>query len=252
MTRQWLWLILPVLIMVLSGCGTRPGSVHARPRTRTTPAIGDQADYTISTRVSSIFDGNDFNLATGSRSYDVSASPGHGRSVPSYIIRTFDLTETITQHLAGSESKQVVVCWFGADAPGNVYLLAESLDGLNWDVVRDTDLPVYMPSDVKPGSSWQYVVHFASGNSETSVNRCVGLEKLQTPSGAFLSYKIEYTDTRTGVRGADVTMTGQRWLGTTVPYLFEVGNDFRGQTTLGGIPTRTHTLQTLKAISFSR
>lgn len=246
MRNIWFFAASLVLVMSTIGCG-RQGSVASARKGTTLPAIGDTADYSIDSDVNAGVPDGHVPQIVGSRKYTVVESPGHGRSVPSYVTRTLDLREEIVQQLGGLSKSRVVISWLGIDASGNVYLLGEALDGVNWEVVSDTNPPVYMPAEVKPGSSWQYVAHFAGGNTESCVNNCVGSEAIITPSGTFQSLKVSYDASRTGVNGADVRMSGHRWLGAGLPYVFEVRNEYGGKFTLGGIPVDTRTVESLQA-----
>lgn len=184
---------------------------------RTSPHIGDKAAYSIKNTLPKI--GNTTVESGGSRTYTVAASGNHGRSLPPYITRTFDLQEDIRQHVEFLRTSRTVIIWLGEDASANLYLLGESLDGKSWDIVTDADPPLYMPSQMKVGSWWRYTANFNSGNTETAAYQCVGTESISTPAGPFDAYKLGVEFSRTPFQSK---VTGYDWLPRNLPIVFEL------------------------------
>lgn len=220
MNRRYLIILcIVILSSLLIGCNHKtsitPG--NSGQQTRTSPHIGDQAKYT---NVMDIQGGQQLNVTgNGNRTYTIVAANNNRRTVPSNIINTFDLREDITQRIGNRNKTHIVMTWIGEDITGNLYRLGESVDGSTWDIVKDTNPPLYMPSKIKVGYWWKSVANFESGNIESITYRCYGIESLSTPLGTLKAYKLsrDVTDTR-----FKTSLTGFVWIPLTLPIVFEL------------------------------
>ena len=238
------------MLLLLAGCGGP--SVTTRRAVGPgawAPKIGDTAEYETSTAF--VLPGAQTpTQVSGSMRSTIVAATNHGRSLPSYIARTFDVRDEITAGTGLRSRSRMVLHWRGVDATGNVYLLGESLDGTTWDVVTDPDPPVYMPAEIKPGISWRYVTHFASGSTESSESTCVCTEELATAAGSFHTLKVSVAYTRTGTGAANVT--GCTWLASSVPSVFDVKSEYDGTTPIGGMQVTASLVYNLKSLRLAQ
>lgn len=227
-----LW--LTILAIFVMGCnhGSAVTPANIGQIGRASPHIGDKATYTIDINASNPLGSSA--KGGGRRIYTILASSNHGRTLPSYIIRTFDLQADTTQRIGIGGAKRTTVIWIGEDASGNLYRLGVSYDGKSWDVVSNPDPPLYVPSKIKVGYAWTSVANFESGNVESLLYKCVGIESMQTPLGNIEAYRLsaDVSHTRSQTKS-----TGFVWIPRTLPIVFELRESYDAATPLGNIRT---------------
>lgn len=240
-------LVSVVAVSMLVGCSNHnvsdTGVQPAMQSGHAAPAVGDTAEYVTSSAVAGM-------QSTGHRKVSVVQSANHGRSIPSYITRTFDVREDTLQNLGGVSKSRTVITWLGVDNKGNVYLLGVSMDGRNWDVVSDSDPPVCMPCEIMPGSSWKYDARLASGNT-TSLNcSCVGTESMSTPAGTFEALKLTISFSYTGMGG--VSYSGYEWVCSAISYVLTLKTDVNSTVKLGAFSQNVRLVETLQSFNSAK
>lgn len=231
MSRILLATAILVCLLHVVGCSQR-GAVTGTaqsPQGRSTVRIGDKAEYSLNSKASSSVGSSATLRVTGSKRYTVVAGKNHGRSVPSFIVRTYDLREDSEQRAGLMSRSRTIVSWLGEDSSANIYVLGESLDGVRWDVVTDANPPMEMPCAIKEGDSWGYSAHFASGGVESVSFKCLGKEMLKTPTGEYEAYKLSLAMSDTRLR---VDMTGYTWVTPSLPLLFELKDEYSTKVSL--------------------
>ncbi len=220
-----------VCLLHVVGCSQRSAvtGTSQSPQGRSTVRIGDKAEYSLNSKAASSVGSSATLTGIGSKRYTVVAGKNHGRTVPSYIVKTYDLREDSEQRAGFIRRSKTVVSWLGEDASGNVYLLGESLEGVHWDAVRDANPPLQWPCAIKVGDSWGYSAHFASGGVETVSFKCLGKEMLTTPTGKYEAYKLSLAMSDTRLR---VDMTGYTWVTPSLPLLFELRDEYSTKVSL--------------------
>jgi len=247
MRRHSLVLTGLVFILLMLGCNHRAAITTLSPsrqQNRAIVQVGDKAEYSINSSATNPLNNKDTIQVTGHRTYSVVASADHGRSVPSFITRTFDFQED-TEERAGSIGKsRTVVTWFGQDAPGNLYMLGVSEDGVKWSFVTDANLAVYMPFQLQEGCSWQYVTHFDDGKTLSVSQKCVGMERLRTPAGDFDAYKVSANTTWDGI-----SYSGYTYISTNLPLIFELKEEAAFDSPVRGLQTNMSQVYMLENLS---
>lgn len=249
-------LALVTCALFAPGCGRRASVLNAQSASPswTLPKAGDTADYIIATSVQTVpgLTPGTPTATQGRRKVTVSKATNHGRTIPASIEQDIEVKEEIAQTLGVLSKSSTVITWLGIDGQGNAYLLGESLDGVTWDVVTDSNPPQYMPATVSPGSSWSYCAHFASGNTESCTNSCTGTENITTPAGSFQAVKVDVTWSRTGMRGADVSLRGNKWLARELPYVLEIKTESNMASKVASMQFQAHSEETLQSFSHGR
>ena len=178
------YLVIPFLVILLGlivGCKHNISITpsNSGQQTRTSSHIGDRARY-ISTMSMQGVQGLH---ANGNRTYTIVATNNHGRTILSKIVNTFDLKEDITSRVGNRSKAHTVITWFGEDISGNLYRLGDSIDGKTWDMVKDADPQLYMPSKMQVGCWWRSTMNMESGNKQILTYRCLGIESIPTRLG---------------------------------------------------------------------
>ena len=251
------YLALLVVPVLLAGCGNHGRLVTtaqtAPRRTAPAPVVGDAVQYEMTITGQIGISGSSMPIDSSShRDVTVTEAANHGGTVPSSITRTFEIREESVQSVGVMKSQTTVISWLGEDAAGNLYLLGESLDGVTWDVVTDRTAPIYMPAVIGPGSSWKYCARFASGNTESCDNTCLGAEDVTTPAGSFRALKVSTKFSRTGVRGTDVNLQSTKWLAQDIPCVLEVKSEYDMTSSIAGSPCTTHSVETMQSFHRGR
>lgn len=251
MSRTLLAIVTFACLLHVVGCSQRSAvtGTSQSPQGRSTVRIGDKAEYSLNSKASSSVGSSATLRVIGSKRYTVVAGKNHGRSVPSFIVRTYDLREDSEQRIGLMGRSRTIVSWFGEDASGNVYLLGESPDGAEWDVVTDANPPLQMPCAIKEGDSWGYSAHFASGGVETLSFKCLGKEMLKTPAGEYEAYKLSLAMSHTRL---GVDMTGYMWVTPSLPLLFELKGEFSTKVSLPAATGNVEQVHVLEDFDLAR
>gem|GEM_PF-5082751 len=251
MRRYWNVFAVVGCLLYLTGCSQRGAvtGVSQSSQGRVAVRIGDTAEYSLNTRLAHSV-GKDASLrAIGSKRYTVVAGANHGRSLPSFIIRTYELREDSKQRAGLMSRSRTFVSWLGEDQSGNIYLLGESLEGVEWDVVTDANPPLQWPCAIKEGDSWEYSAHFASGGVETVSFKCVGTERLKTPAGEYDALKLSLAMSHTRL-GVDTT--GYTWVTPSLPFLFELRDEYSAKVSLSAASGNVEQVHVLEGYTPAR
>jgi hypothetical protein len=252
MKTQALPIILLLIILSCIGCSHRvavTGSSSSR-LVRTTPRVGDRAEYSTidDTQVMAIRGMPIQSKMVGREVVTVLAGDNHGRPIPPYIVRTYEIRCDNEIESGGRDKSWTDSIWCGEDRLGNIYLLAESQDGVTWDLVKDARPPIVMPYKINIGDSWSYVAHLSSGGTESLDMKCICKEKLKTPVGEYEAYKISENTTSTDL---GVSMSGYIWIAPSLPFVFELKRQNSGESSAQGIPATVSTEYMLQELSLS-
>lgn len=233
-----------VALITIAGCtyGASVKSVKINHQSRTSPHIGDRAVYSLKFNDSS----GRYPQGSGSMIDTVTAAGKHGRSLPSYIVRNFEIRSDVTMHRSSRTKKQIGNVWYGEDAAGNVYILGICLDGEIWNIVSDAKPPVCMPAKIKVGSSWKCAVNCKNKNFALFEYACIGKENLSTPMGNQDAYKLKVKSTYPG-KGSQVSFM---WVSTNIPPEFKLKGET--QSTYTGSSQKFDQSYTLKSIEFAK
>lgn len=254
MKNYFLIIIATTLALSVLGCRHRAVATNTytgQQQNMTMLHAGDKAEYSLNGNTQISLGANSLSQiqGTGHKTVTVVAGTNHGRAVPSYVVETFDIQSDNQEQAKGRSKSWTDVIWIGKDVSGNLYLLGESPDGAKWDVVTDTNAPLYMPSKLSVGYSWGYIAHFASGSTESLDMKCVGMEKLSTPVGEYNAYKVSETGTHTRLR---VNLSGYIWLTSSQPFIFELKGQISSTIPMLGVQANHSSDYTLESISLAR
>lgn len=239
--------LMMLLLSGLLGCSRQGAVTHSSARgarPSNTPQVGDVAEYSLTMNVT-LHGASSAVPITGHQTYTVTSATDGGRTVPSAIVRSFNIVENHVQEAGGIRNYEEVIVWLGEDATGNLYLLGESPDGKNWDYVTNTTPPLYMPAEIRSGSAWQYTATFTSGNTERVTYRCVGKETLKTPAGEYNAYKLSADMRFTQLPDT----TGYIWISSELPYVFEVKGEYRSSKRIHGMSHAADFVTTLQSVT---
>jgi hypothetical protein len=240
------------LTLLLSGCGRVSTVTNSGTTRQSRPwadvSVGDCVEYRFdNTMTTDMQFGKLGSQGTGHRTTTITEGGAHGRSVPSWLVRTFEVREDQVVTLHGGSESRTILTWLGADASGNLYLLGEAPDGSNWSVVTDSRPPLWMPAEVKPGSTWSYIAHFANGDTESCEYRYVGSEVMKTPVGDLNAVKVSCTFARSGA-----SMSGYEWFSPSIPVVFEVRQEVTRAQQIGGITMRGQIVASIESAHVAR
>ncbi len=255
---DWLAFAFTLFALAVPGCSSHSPSITSvqtsQRNVSAVPTVGDTADYTIAGEIQMATGlGSGKGVACdGHKTITVTQAANHGRSFGSYIKSTWELRTDSVQTLGGLNESSAAIVWHGADASGNIYLLGRSPDGVSWDVVTDAEPPVCIPSELKPGTTWQYTAHFGSGSIESSAESCIGAEEVKTPAGTFPTLKVSCNLSKTAVRGANVNLNGHTWACSGTPHAVEVKSDNIANMQLQGATFQSHIVTTLQSYHCAR
>lgn len=237
--------------ILMSGCGRSSHSVTSTGVKSgcawVIPTVGSRADY-VSSEMSVGSARSQLKVSpTQQESITVAECANHGRSLPSYVVATFDIREDIHTSMGPANRDSIVITWIGMDRPGNCYLLGVSFDGSTWDTVTDTDPPKCAPSELHVGDSWGYEAHLASGQTISQTNTCEGTETVETGIGRFEAYKVKYQGYARGIR-----MSGFNWMSPAVPAVFSLKSQDEAAPNIHGMTMPVHTVSTLSNLNLAR
>ncbi|MHB1455552.1 MAG: hypothetical protein ACYC0V_01415 [Armatimonadota bacterium] len=216
---NWKHLVVfgPVIVMlVIAGCSHRTPVTSANiiQQSRKIPHVGDRAVYSMKFNDSS----GRYPQGSGSMIYTVVTAEKHGRSLPSYIIKNYEIKMDVTLRRLSSSKNYTVNVWHGIDAAGNVYLLGISIDGETWDIVSDDNPPIYIPANIKVGLSWKCALNCRNGKAASYEFVCVAKENIPTIMGNQDAYKLKLKSAYLG-KGIQ---TGFVWVATNIPPEFKL------------------------------
>lgn len=223
--KYWVAIALIMMVFGIVGCSHKSSVTSATisQQGRTSAHIGDKVVYSL--KFSESDGSNVRTLADGSRIYTIIAHKDHRRSLPSYIIKDYEVQAKLTMRRFLRSKNDTMGMWLGEDAVGNTYLLGMSSDGESWDISSDANPQIYMPAKIKAGSHWKCVA-----NCDTSITisfefAYIGTERISTPIGDLDTYKLSAKSSF----GNNGNLAGFIWMPVHLPTVFEMKEEYESK-----------------------